>query len=93
MRNNLSEDVTIENVRERWDQIADMSTNVDYPTAPEEAMGKFMDALRMQEKGLGDASSVTRSNLSQISFPEMKYKYKVNDTILYALGCKYLVNV
>lgn len=88
MRNNLSDNLSIESVRDKWSQITDMETNPDYPKAPEEAMGKFMEALRIQEQGLGDTSSVTRSNLAQVPFPDAKHKYEVNDTILYALGCK-----
>ena len=81
----------MEAVRDKWDQITDMSTNPDTPTSPEEAMGKFMEALRTQEKGLGDESSISRLNLSQVTFPDFKHKYQVNDTILYALGCTMLL--
>jgi len=86
LRANLKDDVTVEAVRDKWTQITDMSLNPDAPTSPEEGMGKFMDALRQQEKGVGDSSNVTRLNLSEVTFPEIKHKYKVNSPILYALG-------
>ncbi|CAL8134602.1 unnamed protein product [Orchesella dallaii] len=86
LRSSLNESVTVESVRDKWSEIIDLSTNADYPTAPEEAMGKLMDALRIQQKGLGDAQNVSRANLSQLSFPEVKVKYNANQAILYALG-------
>lgn len=90
LRSNLLEDATVESVRDKWSEITNMDSNPDFPTAPEEAMGKFMDALRLQEKGLGDRSGVTRQNLVEVPFPDMKHTYKVNDTILYALGCEFI---
>ncbi|ODM97629.1 Peroxisomal multifunctional enzyme type 2 [Orchesella cincta] len=86
LRSSLSDDVTVEAVRDKWSQVTDLTTNADYPTAPEEAMGKLMDALRLQEKGLGSTENISRANLSQLSFPEIKVKYNVNQAILYALG-------
>lgn len=86
LRESLNEPVTIEGVRDNWGTILDM-TDGDQPDSAEEGMGKFMEALRVQETGAA-LQNVTRSTLAGKRFPETKYKYNQNAAILYALGCE-----
>lgn len=86
LRDTLSDSLTVEAVQRKWGQILDMS-EPDSPDSPEEAMGKFMEALRTQESGSA-LKNVTRSTLAGISFPEVKHKYNKTDSILYSLGCE-----
>jgi ABC-type hemin transport system substrate-binding protein len=84
LRETLNEDLSLEAVRDKWSEIRDMS-DPDSPDSVEEAMGKLLDALRVQENGAA-LQNVTRATLSEIKFPETKVKYNINSAILYALG-------
>jgi hypothetical protein len=84
LRETLNDGVSLENVRDNWSEIRDMS-EPDSPNSVEEAMDKFLDALRVQESGSA-LQNATRLNLSEIKFPETKVKYDIQSAILYALG-------
>jgi len=86
LRETLDEDVTIEGVRDKWNDILDMN-DPDSPNGPEEATTVFLDALRIQENG-AKLKNVTRMTLPEVEFPETKVKYTISSAILYALGGK-----
>ena len=90
LRSNLKDDVSIENVRDKWSEISDLKDS-DRPVQIEEALGKFSEALENMESGNVPSSSknldhVTKQNVVDVVFPPVEYQYSTNDAILYAIA-------
>lgn len=79
LRSSISEDVTIENVRDAWSQVTDMSKAEQMGTITE-ATGSLVELLDKLEEG--QKGSQKQSEISDA------FSFGNKDLILYALGGK-----
>lgn len=84
LRSSITEDVTIERVRDAWSQVTDMS-KAEQMSSITEATGSLVELLDQLEGGQGGAQKSGNSNQSDISDV---FSFGNKDLILYALGGK-----
>lgn len=84
LRSSLSDDVTIEKVRDAWDKVTDMSSadRVNSATEATSTLVELLDALDPSNN-----SSSTTPNQSDNAHSD-EFVYGNKDLILYALGGK-----
>ena len=88
MRSSLQEGVSIETVRDQWDQISDLKDS-ERPPSIEQALAKFQEALENMEVGTVptlNTDAITRENIADSLLVADTYKYNINAAILYAIS-------
>ena len=88
MRSSLQEGVSIETVRDQWDQISDMKDS-ENPPSIEQALVRFQEALENMEGGTVptlNTDAITRENIADSLLIADTYKYSINAPILYAIS-------
>lgn len=78
LRQHLSNDVTPEDVQEKWSTITDMSSANHFDSI-EEVTGQFMDIAQKMNSSCSERSGSENTNV-------YKHTYNSRDAILYALG-------
>jgi 3-hydroxyacyl-CoA dehydrogenase/3a,7a,12a-trihydroxy-5b-cholest-24-enoyl-CoA hydratase len=88
LRNRLDENVTIEGVRDKWNEVVDADKDKgELTTTVEESISKIMSGLEKMESGTNiSPQEVTRFNLVDYAIPDCTFKYETKDAILYALA-------
>lgn len=85
LRSSLSQDVTIENVRDAWNKVVDMS-NAERMSSITEATGSLVELLDNLEGNNSSDASGNQSNKAQTTD---EFSFANKDLILYALGGTY----